>query len=389
MAQHSTEVKSSLKLHHDSRVTKETAFEAFIRLETHQGEHILKEVCQQRISDAKTIDPSLGNSNLLTVVASKAYKIACLSASWEDFPLELKSLESTVHDHYSSWLDFWCDFLIYKLRKRYQGFVGSEQAPHYTYLPRTDDYYKAELVNITDSDELFLTPYCNEPMTLADAIVMSNLQTLVRQEQWYEILFDLELSQNKTHFVLTAPGIDSGHRYLISSARIQCGKVLSEWLFFSHYFNNSLWHFENSNELVQLLVQQKVTSEATASNASLQHHLRHHALNKNAICEIIRLAISAPHSLGLYFLYLSQKRLSEVLDENQFCTAFIITQNPAMLYFYQSMSQKSYTNLAFFSSGSEQINKGMWYLPNVRRDFETTDFRSYKTKVLAEKRSQN
>lgn len=389
MAQYSTEVESSLEFHLDSRVKKERAFEAFIRLETIQGKHLIEEVCRKRISDARKIDPSLESGNLLKIITSNAYEKACLSSSLGSIAIELEALESTIHQHYSSWLDFWCDYLIYKLRKSYQGYCCPEQAPTYAYMPRVDGYYKSELVNVSSNTELVFTPYCSQPMRLADAILMSNLQTLVRKEQWYEILLDLELSQNETHFILTAPSIDSEYRHLISSARIQCGKSLSEWLFFSHYFNNPLWHSENSNELGQLLVQQKVTSEATTSDASLQHQLHHHTLNKNAICEIIRLAISAPRSLGLYFLYLSQKRLAEVLDENQFCTAFIITQNPAMLYFYQSMSQKSYTNLAFFSSGTEQINKGMWYLPNVRRDFETTDFRSYKTKVLAEKRSQN
>ncbi|MDF2154264.1 acyl-homoserine-lactone synthase [Vibrio sp. CAU 1672] len=388
MAHHSTLTLSSLNEHPISGNKLHKLFEEFVRLEATNGPDTISDIFQQRLDAA--LEKSLNRkkaTNISTITASDNYQRA-IREPLANASKELNELEQQVHLHFSSWAEFWCEFLIYKLLKKYgvtqlqAGFtVGS--------LSLNDEDYQAELIDdIGTAADYFLTPYSPVPLTLSDAILISNLQTLVKEEKWYEMLFSIELSSREMHFIMYTPATPSRHKLLLASAKIQPGTALTGWLYNEPFFNQTHWQELNNTHALKILKQHRLFAGLSVVNCSLEDYLRQPSPHAGQICEIIRLALTAPKPLRLYFVYLSQKQLAYLLEAQHFMVAFIVTQNPALLDFYTTLSSDSYIALSRLQLGDEIVYKGMWYLPSVREDFEFIRFRDYKTRLISAKRKQ-
>uniref|UniRef100_UPI001EFA2480 acyl-homoserine-lactone synthase n=1 Tax=Vibrio variabilis TaxID=990271 RepID=UPI001EFA2480 len=90
--------------------------------------------------------------------------------------------------------------------------------------------FHAELVKNIEADcRKFLTHFSDQPLRLSNANALMNLETFVKQQHWYEMLSELDLSARGEHFILYQ--IDEhGRKTLLSSAKIQRWNKKDDWL---------------------------------------------------------------------------------------------------------------------------------------------------------------
>ncbi|MBF4444022.1 acyl-homoserine-lactone synthase, partial [Vibrio anguillarum] len=81
------------------------------------------------------------------------------------------------------------------------------------------------------------------------------------------------------------------------------------------------------------------------------HQFRRQLTGTQAVCEVLRLTVSGNAQQKLYFLYLAQKKLIQILNQMGYKIGFTIIEQPFILNFYQTIEPKSY-----FRSGYNDLN---------------------------------
>ncbi len=334
-----------------------------------------RDIARTRILTARTRYSWLANANLNDLFESDEYQIV-IKESLPGQSKESFDLEKEIHRQYQHWGNFLCDYESYKVLKRSKE-TTSVNIP--IALPSNEKSYHAELLDeVRDDHHLYLTPFSDQALLLSDAVLLTNLCTLVKVQKWFEILFDLDRSNQGRHFTMFFK--HDSYRYLVSTACVQATCNKDEWLYFSSYFCNENWEWDNYNQALEALeTSEDINLDREKANFD-QIILKKLPYNFPA-CEVIRLTISGERKQRLYLLYTSLQKLSNLL-RTRFRFAFSITDNEEMLRYYNSSPILSYTNISKLKVVDSIICKGILHLDEISQDLEDTTFREFTRRAL-------
>ncbi|GMQ48356.1 acyl-homoserine-lactone synthase [Vibrio sp. 10N] len=207
-----------------------------------------------------------------------------------------------------------------------------------------DDGFHAELVqNIEQDCRKFLTHFSSQPLDLSNANTLMNLETFVKQQQWYEMLFELDLSAQGEHFILYQCD-DLGNRTLVASAKIQRWDKKQDWLAFAPFFQSDNWSVSINDRNIRALESSGLFDGALSDRLTLStaQHLDTSFAQSLArghdCCELIRMAVSGPARRLNTILYLSIKHIALFMEQVGIKGVYVITEQPALLYFFQSVN---------------------------------------------------
>lgn len=98
---------------------------------------------------------------------------------------------------------------------------------------------------------------------------------------------------------------------------------------------------------------------------------------------MLRLTVSGSVQHKLYFLYLAQKELMNVLFQSGYKVGFTIIEQAFMLNFYKSIDSKAYFHSGYCDINGDGINtyRGFWNFESMVDTFKRTDFRDYKRRI--------
>lgn len=307
-------------------------------------------------------------------------------------------IEKTAILFFDDILSCWAEFRVYQLtEKAERDFLAHDTGHSYTYeYSEESDGYGYEVVdNIKDDHRLFSTCYSNIPMRLSLANVLINLETFVKQQHWYEMLYYLDVSANGEHFIMYQKQQGGYSPLLLSSALIQRWGQHNNWLTFEHFFQTENWTLTLSNEKIQTLEKSGVFSNAliskinTTSIERFDYSLLKTIKQKNAVCEIIRMAISGPRIKLNYILYLTLKYLTVKLADIGLEVAYTIVEQPSILNFYCSVNDDSKKTLPYVSLCEQKVEgtdlttyQGLVFTGPMSQTFKLCSFRDYNKRII-------
>ncbi|MEZ9229913.1 acyl-homoserine-lactone synthase [Vibrio amylolyticus] len=365
---------------------QERCFHLAQAIENKYSTSFLKTILFERISLTHSIDPTTEALSIKSCIETSAYQKA-LDVNIAAWPQEYKRLESAVIGCFGHWARFWCEYEIYKIKIRYP----SQSFSMPNYLPMDEEKYDANLVdNIEESKQYYLTLHHQAPMPLSDSIALINLCTLVSSSQWYEILPSLDISKKGCHFILTHRVTErcNSPSIIVSSARVQNWSTAEQWLYFTPFFRNQNWKLclpSNYNErFLNLGLYSQNFSFDNRSIKSFEDNLNKHIVDKQKICEVLRLTVSGSVTQGAFFLFLAQKRIMPLLDRKNIRLAYTVIEQPWMIRFYETL-----LNDGYFHSSCRKLDdshnytyKGFWEIPSLRLELDKLSYQSYKRRVI-------
>jgi acyl homoserine lactone synthase len=222
-----------------------------------------------------------------------------------------------------------------------------------------------------------------------------NLETFVRQQQWYEMLAELGLSSQGEHFILYQCD-EHGNKTLLSSAKIQRWNKRDDWLAFSPFFQSDKWKVSLGHRNIRAL-------EATGMfDGSLEHRLKlstpanldqsfsQSLAMGHDCCELIRMAVSGPTSRLNTILYLSIKHIALFMKQVGMRGVYVITEQPALLYFFQSVNLYTDEPDCYVPMTFQQINptkpytyKGLILTNPMVKAIGDCNYKQYYKQVLS------
>ena len=299
-------------------------------------------------------------------------------------------LEKAASHCYMSWLDFWCECEIAAIKARSP---LSDPPNSRIELPIKDSAYYGAIIEHIESDSLIVQTPCHpQAMPINDAIALSNLETFIKGEKWFEMLPLLHLSQSGKHFILLKHPVDEAFPTLVSSALLQDWSTRDTWLSYAPPFSNEHWQYclpdHGYQQLSGLQLFTPPTLPKSYSLPEFDSTFRLQLSDTQAICEVLRLTVSGSTQQKLYFLYLGQKELMNVLHQVGYKVGFTIIEQTFMLQFYQAIDPKAYFHSGFCDLNNDGtiIYRGFWHFERMVRVFEDTDFHRYKLTVRETRR---
>lgn len=300
------------------------------------------------------------------------------------FGEEIAHLEQAVSECYSHWLDFWCECEIAAIKTL---FPIEADAPPRIELPLKDCAYRGFLIDQIEDSELWATiPSHPQKMPIKDAITLSNLELFIKGEKWYEMLPLLSLSQKGKHFVLLKHPNNEASPTLVASMLVQDWSVNQTWLSYAQQFSNEQWQFCLPDHSYDVLMELQLFKPALSKCDSLpefDHQFRRQLTGTQAVCEVLRLTVSGNAQQKLYFLYLAQKKLIQILNQMGYKIGFTIIEQPFILNFYQTIEPKSYFRSGYndLNNNGKQSYRGFWMIERMDKVFSDTNFRDYRHAV--------
>ncbi|MDE1334267.1 acyl-homoserine-lactone synthase [Vibrio aestuarianus] len=377
-------IKKELSI--NKKINIENVFNITKQVEKNISNSICHDLLFSRLSITHQIDPSTKKLNIAGCVKSPAYKQS-LTHKVANWPEEYHLLEKLIHREFLNLAQFWCEFEIYKIKSKYPESENNE----YKKLPLLEEAYHSKIVeDIQSSQELYYTLHHTQPMSLSDAVLLMNLSTFIADKGWYEMLESLTISSTGRHFILLTKTNESIST-IVGSARIQQWDERHHWLSFSPFFNNEDWQLCLPSDIRNRCLQTKIFKDNYVPNCdsvySFEKNFIENILEKNRICEVIRLSVSGTDQECTFYLFLTQKYLMRELDKRGFSIAYTIIEQPWMMNFYQGLKLNSY-----FSSSYKNLNdtgrntyKGFWIIPNLKTELNNTSFKNYKKIVIKNK----
>lgn len=260
-------------------------------------------------------------------------------------------------------------------------------------------YYAELITDISAEHRTFLTSFTDRPLSLADANVLINLETFVKQQCWYEMLYDMELSAAGEHIILYQVS-EQGQAMLFASARIQRWAQRDKWLAFDPFFQSDKWILSVTGEKIRSLEQSGVFVEglkdkvSISTPANLDRSLSQSVASEGAMCELIRLAVSGPTERMSQILFLTTKYLTLLLKSAKLELVYIITEQPAILFFFHSANQVSTNGKPYIPLSHHQVNKsspvthkGFFISSKIADMLENCSFKDYY-KIILKARKQ-
>ncbi|EDK30937.1 putative homoserine lactone synthase VanM [Vibrionales bacterium SWAT-3] len=295
---------------------------------------------------------------------------------------ELVLLEKAASQCYMSWLDFWCESEIAAIKAKSP---LSDPPNSRIELPIKDSAYYGALIEHIESDSLMVQTPCHpQAMPISDAIALSNLEIFIKGEKWFEMLPLLHLSQSGQHFILLKHPVDEAFPTLVSSALLQDWSTKETWLSYAPLFSNEHWQYSmpvrSYDELTRLKLFTPPDLSQCNSIVQFDHHFQLQISDTSALCEILRLTVGGNTTQKLFFLYLAQKEMINLLYQANYKIGFTIIDQPLILDFYKAIGPKAYFHLGVcdLNGNGTKTYRGLWNIKLMLRAFEQVNFRDYR-----------
>lgn len=355
-----------------------------------QGDQFFKHVVNQRVEQFNKQEPSLRHSN----IATKLHAPLCtkeITMPWTEQPglwhdFELKAL--TLFDNLAK---AWCAFNIWKINRKYQNTSRNLKLQRQPKLTQHEsDYTDTCIENIENHTQLYYTQHSEYAMTLSDAVMITNLATFIWEHQWYEMLYEIDLSSHGTHFILSQQVPDLPFPVIVSTAKIHRHHQVANWLYFSPFFQTSHWKLINKFKMQQQLADTGLLSHSLkigdTCSAKFENTLWDNISDHKKCCEIIRLTVSGTQSHKVFSLYLSQKRLLAQLDISGYQIAFVVIEQPLMIHYYQSLTNNAYLKMSYrhLSESRFATYKGLWFIKPLNHALSNCSYRKYKVATISQ-----
>ncbi|MFA0242619.1 MULTISPECIES: acyl-homoserine-lactone synthase LuxM [Vibrio] len=295
---------------------------------------------------------------------------------------EVALLEEAVGQCYIHWLDFWCECEISAIKAK---LPLSTHALYPMDLPIKDSAYYGVIIDQIENSQLIVqTPTRPQGLPISDAIALSNLEVFIKGEKWYEMLPLLHLSQTGKHFILLKHPTDEAFPTLVSSALIQDWSKYETWLSYAPPFCNDKWKYSLSRRGYEGLAELHIFTPPALSKCDsipeFDNKFQLQLAEMQAVCEILRLTVSGNIQQKVYFLYLAQKEMLNLLHQAGYKIGFTIIDQPLILDFYKAIEPQAYLPL-----GSCDLNetnlltyRGLWNIELMLKAFNHVNFRDYR-----------
>ncbi|SHO57248.1 acyl-homoserine-lactone synthase [Vibrio quintilis] len=375
---------------------KFSLFQAVEQLDVADTRKFLGNILNTRLQQLNKISPEISALNIANKLCLSEYDML-LSQPKQTLSKDALWVEMQALNLFDSFADFWCDFELYQVKKKYTHALTSSSCGENEFITYSEQDYNSQLIiNIEGIKETYLTPYFEYPMSLSDAILLFNLSTSVKENRWYEMLFSLELSTKGSHFVLFIP-IKSEPQcsLIISTAKIQFWSKDTDWLYLSPFFVSDNWKLcskvsslqKNLNEFIPIYNRHLLKFNSSAELDKKFIELIH---NKENICEVIRLTVCGSTKQKSFLLYLAQKRMISLLEDINITLGFVITGQPLIVNYYKSLEDNAYINISKNNLNDTRnysyTYKGLWVINKLNRHFQESDYRTYKKKSIQQVR---
>ena len=368
----------------------------FIHTYIHQnGEcDIFSKIVSYRMAQIQTCENYSGN--LHQIFTSDIANQICGYELLDGLPEIYLDIEKLAISLFGNILYCWAEYESYKIISRVQQYQNNHMAALNNVHTCAPNEFISEIVMHIEKDErLFMTHHYNKPMLLSDAIVLTNIETFIKEQHWYEMLFYLELSQKGQHFVMLQ-GDESGLATITSTALIQGWELRDNWLTFDPFFQNSRWQVDVNEKKLNALRQTGVFSDALSftfhpsSILEFESQLVDTLIDYKAICEVLRLTVSGPLAKRSFFLYQCQKMIAQALCERGYDIVFTIIEQPTMILFYNALNQDPHLMPSYINTGYQDVNgngcityKGFWLTKCINEGFKKNSYKDYKKKIVA------
>ncbi len=72
----------------------------------------------------------------------------------------------------------------------------------------------------------------------------------------------------------------------------------------------------------------------------------------------------------MFYLYLAQKNINQLLDSKKYALAYTIIEQPLMIRFYESLSNNEYISIANqdLNDTGHLTYKGLWVISNLNKN---------------------
>ncbi|NGN97424.1 autoinducer synthase [Grimontia sp. S25] len=361
---------------------------------------LFEKIVSYRVNEIHQMqDQDAPRGNLYTTLTSPLAQTITGVKPINNLPSLFLYIERTAIAFYGDILMCWAEFKAFQINqqaKRHLQAHYDEQCPPSGSEENVSEMYRYEVVeDIRNDERLFLTSHSLYPMTLSLANVLINLETFVKQQHWYEMLYYLDISASGEHFILYQD-IGGQAPLLLSSALIQRYEQHDNWLTFDPFFQTDSWTLTLSNEKISTLEQSGIFSNRLKSKLNMQsvekfdYSLLRAVTQKQAVCEIIRMAISGPREKLNHVLYLTLKYLTLKLADIGLEVAYTIVEQPSILGFYQSVNNDSKNILPYVALCQQQVAgtalttyQGVVFTGPMSQAFEENSFRDYNKRIIS------
>ncbi|WP_407333016.1 acyl-homoserine-lactone synthase [Enterovibrio sp. 27052020O] len=346
---------------------------------------------------AKALPSNQPRGNLFTTLTCDTAKSISGITPFRHLPEIFLSIEKTAIAFFGDILSCWASFKVFQIvSESKKHLISQTPMQGWSSLTATEnDQFRYEIVtDIRDEQRMFMTSYSNVPMKLSLANVLINLETFVKQQHWYEMLYYLNVSSFGEHFILYQENANQPP-LLLSSALIQRWKQRDNWLTFEPFFQTESWTLIASNEKIQTLEKSGIFHNPLknilnlSSVANFDFSLLRAITRKDAVCEIIRMAIGGPKEKLNHILYLTLKYLTVKLADIGLEAAYTIVEQPSILAFYGSINNDSNGALPYVSLCQQQVAgtglttyQGIVFTGPMSQAFEQCSFRDYNKRII-------
>ncbi|KJG34237.1 autoinducer synthase [Photobacterium angustum] len=336
--------------------------------------------------------------NLYTILTSDEAKKNISENLLFGLPPLFRLIENCATKYFDNILECWANYECYKITSKASQTQNIHNSGYFA-LSNTcdeDDSYKYEIVNNIENDtRLFHTSFSNVALDLPSANLLINIETFIKQQHWYEMLYCLDVSLSSEHFVLYQEK-NGELPLLLSTALIQRWNNQHKWLTFQPFFQTENWTIELSNEKLNTLnncgmYKDNVNCLAQEKEIkNLDRKMLQSVKNKDLVCEIIRMAISGKNEKLNFTLFLTLKYLTIELSNIGLKIAYTIVEQPSILGFYRSVNSENCEISPYVSVCSQHVEgtklktyQGIVLTDVMSKIFKETNFRSYNKRIIS------
>ncbi|USD33519.1 MULTISPECIES: acyl-homoserine-lactone synthase [Vibrio] len=345
------------------------------------------QVLNARFKQIDELIPDLKYQSSSKKVNSTYYQ-KIISKECPYLPQGWHTIERQAYQLFDNWAEAWCEYLIWQIKEKYCGTSSMSGSYPKQISINEDNFTDSVIEDISNHEQQYYTLHSDTPMKLSDAVTLINLSTFVKEQQWYEMLGSIELSNAGRHFILTYNSEETTVPTIVSTVRINLYEDAKNWLYFSSFFMSPNWQLvPKRNILAQLGVTHHLLSSPLSLSASdFDTQIWPELSTKHHCCEIIRMTVSGTQNQKMFFLYLSQKRLMKQLHEKNFEIAFVVIEQPFMIKYYESLPTDAYCHISrnTLSDSGFSTYKGLWLIKNLNYELQNSDFRKYKRQTLSQ-----
>lgn len=399
----------SHKLYSQTGQTKENKKDAFLKeahnyIVTNDDHTIFEKIIKKRLEQLIRIDEHhQSNGNLDSQYSSETMSMLINSTTLLGVPNFYHYIELKSQSLFGGLLQFWSEYKRYVMlldSNFHLWDYGSNGSSIIQKFELEHGYYAELILNIEKDERRFLTHFSSRELRLSNANTLLNLETFVKQQHWYEMLFELNLSAKGEHFILYQQNDDDSCT-LIASAKIQRWNEKSNWLAFTPFFQSESWTVSLGDHNVNALEASGMFNDRLDINLNLSaprdldqsfaKSLKH----GQDCCELIRMAISGPTSKLNTVLFLTIKHIAIFMENFGIKGVYVVTEQPALLYFFQYVNLYSDMSDCYVPMAYQQINPSSPYTykglilsdPMVKAIGECNYKQYYKQVLSARKKS--